>query len=86
MKKIDGFLKRFEKITIPDESVRLKTAEILSSEFGEEIKKEDISVKNGIIFIKTKDASLKSDIFLKKQKIIDNINSYLGKITIRDIR
>lgn len=82
MKNISSFLERFKKITIPDESIRLLVVKILNKE----VNLEDVSVKNGIIYIKTPDASLKSDIFLKKQQIIDEINKYLGKITIKDIR
>lgn len=86
MKKINDFLERFKKISIPDESVRLKVVEILSVQFNEEIKLEDISVKNGVVYIKTEDPSFKSDIFLRKRKILEDLNSHLGKITIKDIR
>ena len=86
MDNINKFLERFKKITIPGESVRIKTAEILSAEFGEEIKIEDISIKINILFIKTSDASLKSEVFLKKNKILGKLREFIGKDTPKAIR
>lgn len=85
MQNISAYLEKFKKLTPPDDSLRTKIVQIISDLFEEEIKKEDVRLRNGIVFMSIKNSKLKSEIFLKKRKILEEIKKNFGE-KVRDIR
>jgi len=79
-------LGKFKNLTPPDDILRTKILEILASKFNVEVNKRDISIKNGIVFFIGRNSSLKSEIFLKKREILEELKSVFGAVAPRDIR
>ncbi|MDO8493302.1 MAG: hypothetical protein Q7S19_02045 [bacterium] len=77
MQKINGYLERFKRLTIPNEEVRKKLLGIIEEVVGVQIEIKDILIKNKIAHIKT-GAMVKSEIFLNKRSILDRL---IGEIT-----
>lgn len=73
MKEISGFLNRFNNIAIKE----IRKREIISMEINNLIKQKidikDLSINNGVLIIKG-NQTLKSEIFLKKEKLLDLIS------------
>ncbi len=86
MDKLSSFLEKFKKFSRPDIVVREKTAEAIKKEIGREINEKDIRVKNGIIFLNIYNSSLKNEIFLKKNKILDIVRDLTSNKNIFDIK
>ncbi len=85
MEKINTLLERFKKITIPNEAERRSLAEIILEETKIEIEIKDISIKNYIAYIKSS-GGVKSEIFIKKRKILDKLNQNKNPKIVVDIR
>lgn len=87
MFNIGNFLEKFKNITPPDKYVKEVFITVVKSVVGIEIEKEDLDVRNGVIFISA-DPIVKNEIFLKKSEIMKNLIKELKqyKKTIRDIR
>ncbi|MBI3633907.1 MAG: hypothetical protein HY226_06510 [Candidatus Vogelbacteria bacterium] len=85
MEKISSFLDRFKNINIPDEAVRKNLSDIIGVEIGEKINFKDITIKSGIATISC-GAAIKSEIFIKKTKILEVLAAKDGKHTVVDIR
>lgn len=74
MQNISNLLERFKKIKIPNETVRKEILEIIKYTTGADVDFKNISVKEGIVYIKLAGAA-KSEIFLNKKKILERIKS-----------
>jgi len=85
MFNIENFLKRFELLTPPNDAIRGAVREIIEKEIGVSIEKKNISVKNNIIYIKTKPL-YKNEIFIKKQYILKELEKKFHQKTPRDIK
>ncbi|MDP6387900.1 MAG: hypothetical protein QGG63_01325 [Candidatus Pacebacteria bacterium] len=79
-------MEKFKKITPPDKLVKEVCIDTVKKIVGIDIEKDNIDVRNGIIFISA-DSIIKSEIFLKKNEIIKNLTQKLSsKKIIKDIR
>ncbi len=78
MIEIRDLLARFEKILLPNE-VRLEaTRKIIMEVIGVQIKKEEIKIKNGSVYLNIKPI-YKNEIFLKKEKIQEELGKFFGE-------
>ncbi len=69
MKKIEALLGRFKDLDIPDKEVRMEVSAALLKIINTEIDIKNISIKRRIAYIKS-DSSLRSEIFMNKNKIL----------------
>jgi len=86
MEDINNFLKRFRKLTPPDEHIKKSTSEVLKSIFNTKIDPSKISFndKTGTIFLEINNTT-KTAILLKKTQIIGGVNKVLSKNLVKDI-
>ena len=85
MEKISSYLEKFSKLTLPNETIRKSIAEIIKEELREIIEIKDISINKNVAYVRG-GSGLKSEIFLKKNKILQKIEEVAGKKEIIDIR
>jgi len=83
MKTINSFLKRFEKIKVPNDSVRKEFKKIILKRFSFELSFRKIKVQNNKIYFSAP-AVLKNEIFLHKKEILEKINKDLN-LKIKDL-
>ena len=84
MFNVDDFLSKFKKIEPPDNTIRCYVVDVIFDVLSIKIKKQDIKIKNNIVYIKTNNI-VKNEIFLNKQTILDKINNKLNKNKINNI-
>ena len=82
MKNLSSLLEKFKNIKNPKED-KIKIATIVSKEISKEITEDKISITKNILSIKT-DNYLKTEIFLKKEKILEELK--VNNFFIKDIR
>lgn len=83
---IANYLEKFEKITPPERELRYATSKEVKESLGMEVNPEDISFKNGIIYIKAHPV-IKSEVNLNKTSIIIGVSRRVGdKHNIQDIK
>jgi hypothetical protein len=58
---------------------------VLSTNFNSNLDEKSISFKNGVLTIKT-NPTIKTELFIKKNRLIKEMNSRLGENLIFDIR
>ncbi|MCC7160543.1 hypothetical protein IT399_02400 [Candidatus Nomurabacteria bacterium] len=85
MIEIKDLLARFDSILTKGEGKVETIREIIANIIGVEIKKEDIKIKNNIIYLNIKPI-YKNEILLKKEKIFTKIKESLGKKIPENIR
>jgi len=84
MDLISTFLKN-KNITPPDETVRLRFVEIVKSKLKTELLIKDVFVRNFVLYIKCSPA-VKSEIFMNKRYILDDLKEVFGLKAPLDIR
>ena len=77
MEPISSYLKNILKLGFEDEKIRNTFTEVIKEMFDFELKKEQISYKNGGIKIKVS-GPLKTEINFKKEKILEILNQRLS--------
>jgi DNA-binding protein len=82
MKKIGQFFGKFNSVAAKEIQKRVYICNIIKNEIGQEIQIDDISIRSGEVIIKG-GSGLKSQIFIKKEKILYLINK---EVSIRDIK
>jgi hypothetical protein len=85
MKGIGQFFDKFKSGALREVKKRSVISSILKSEINIDIPIEKISFGNKTIIINV-NQSIKSEIYLKKQKILEKIGKLLPNNTITDIR
>lgn len=87
MKGIRLFLDRFRHLTPPDQFIKKECISVIKNRLNVEIKKEDISIKNNIIYINTS-STIKSELFIKKEDLLKELSECISKYNrnIIDIR
>lgn len=81
---INLFLKKFEKILKTNSSQKDEIIEIILKEVKYEIKIENIKIKNTTIFFSNINPILKNEIFIHKEKILNQLKE--KGLTINEIR
>ncbi len=87
MKKISELLSRFKSFGLKEDVSKKAVLKALNDNLGGfEIGKGDIVVKNDIVFVKSVGA-VKSEILLKKKKILSEAGNIAGELfSVKDIR
>jgi hypothetical protein len=85
-KNIGNFLERFANFKPSKTLIQEQSAEIISGLLNIEIKLSDFEERNGVLFLKSANPSLKNEIFLKKEIILGALKDKLGPNAPRDIR
>lgn len=76
MQQISLLLDKYKKFGFKDQIVKETLISLLKEKFGIELKREDMDLKDGNVNIKVS-GPLKSEIFLKKESIREELNSLL---------
>ena len=85
MIEIKDFLLRFGDILLSEEIKKEAVRNVISKTIRMPIKKEDIKIKNGTIYLNIK-SIYKNEIFLKRDKIFSLLKETLGRKSPQDIR
>ena len=85
MIEIKDLLLRFNNLFISGKLQKNTVRTIISETIGVEIKSENISIKNGTVYLDIKPI-YKNEIFLKQEKIIEKLSQTLGKKSPIDLR
>jgi len=78
MIEIKDLLLRFQNILLSEEIKKESIRNIISEVINFQIKKEDIKIKNGIVYLNIKPI-YKNEILFKKDKIFSKLEEVLGK-------
>lgn len=84
--RASNFLEKFKKLKPPKKFTQDETIKIIKDIMGFSFADGDIEQKGAAIFIKTKNSVQKSEIFLRKNKIIEELGKKLGTKAPKDIR
>lgn len=85
MIEIKDLLVRFNNILLSEEGNKEVIRKIISEIIDVEIKKEDIKIKNSVIYLNIKPI-YKNEILLKQDKILQKLEESLGKKSPKNIR
>jgi len=85
MIEIKDLLSKFSNTLLKEEMKKELIRETISKTINFQIKKENIKIKNGVVYLNIKPI-YKNEILLKKDKIIFELERVLGKKTPKDIR
>ena len=85
MIEIKDLLLRFNNILLSEESKKEAIKKTINNILGLDIKKEEIEIKNNIIYLNIKPI-YKNEIFIKKDKIISELETCLGSKHPKEIR
>jgi hypothetical protein len=85
MIEIKDILARFSDLISSSEQKKEIISDVISKVINKKINKEDIKTKNGVIYLNLPPL-YKNEIFLKKEKIILELQNVLGRKTPSDIR
>jgi len=85
MIEIKDLLLRFGDILLSEEIKKEAVRNVISKTIRIPIKKEDIKIKNGTIYLNIKPI-YKNEIFLKRDKIFSLLKETLGRKSPQDIR
>ena len=83
MKRIDSFLEKHFKNSNSKTILKERVIEIINKISKSKIEKKDLEIKRNIIYLKINPIE-KHNIFISKQKILEEIKS--KKIEIRDVK
>ncbi|PIR58084.1 MAG: hypothetical protein COU71_00605 [Parcubacteria group bacterium CG10_big_fil_rev_8_21_14_0_10_38_31] len=84
-KTLSPFLEKFKNLKVPKEALIDDLIEIILNTTGIKLEKENISVNKPTIFIKA-NSMIKSEIFFKKQQILEELEKQFYSKSITDIR
>lgn len=86
MFNINIYLNKFKDIIPPDKFIKDEFVSTVKSVVGVVIKKDDINIINGNVFVST-DPIVKNEIFLKKRNVISELKERLKnhKKTIKNV-
>jgi len=83
--KISNTLSKYKDLTPPDDSLRSYVVEYCTRELHIPLKKEDVKINNQTVHIKTTPL-YKSEIFLKKRTLVQEIKKTFPASFINDVR
>jgi hypothetical protein len=83
MQNLSDFLKRFSKLKNPKDDRKL-VAEIISKTLCFEVLPDEISIKNRVVRI-NKLGKIKTEIFIRKEILLQDINKHPANLNIQKI-
>lgn len=82
--RISLLLDRFKNLKIPNESLRKEVQTVLKNRFKEEVDLDDIKIVKGTVRLNV-DGPLRSEVLLRKEEILRDLETSLGKETPKNI-
>lgn len=86
MNNLSAFLEKFKKFTPPDDTIRTEFIRLVKEEAGLELKKEDVTLKNGTLQIVAHDSATKSHLFMYKKTLLAAMREVFKEKAPTDIR
>ena len=83
---INAFLKKFKKITPPDDFLKKTFILIVKKKAGIHLEKSDIKVEHNIIYLSSVSPAIKSELYIQKPTLLKQLNAELLKGRVTDIR
>ena len=84
MDKLSSFLQKFTQILSSKESLVSVVKDVLLKEVGIDVDKENISVRGGHLTLNIS-PTIKTQIFMRKDSILQKINGAVGRKVIQDL-
>lgn len=81
---ISLLLDRFKNLRIPNESLRKEVQTILKKNFDEDVSLDSIKVVKGVVHLNI-DGPLRSEILLRKEDILKDLEGFLGQGSPKNI-
>jgi hypothetical protein len=81
---ISLLLDRFKNLRIPNESLRKEVQIVLKNIFDEEVGLDDIKIVKGTVHLNI-DGPLRSEVLLRKEEILKDLENSLGEKTPKNI-
>ncbi len=78
MKTINYFLEKFNKIKVPNESIRKEFKSIVLNKFNFEISFKSIKIQNNIIYFNAPSV-IKQEVYLNKKNILAILNKKFNR-------
>lgn len=85
MQNINSFLEKFKKLLRYNKEIKETIKGVIKEKIGVELDDKDIKIQNKVLYIKTT-PYVKNEIFIKKDIILEKLNSLLDKKSPKDIR
>ena len=85
MNNIGEYLKKTKNKLFLELGKREISAEVISEFLNEKIPAKNIEIKSGVIYVKC-NQMLRASLFMKKEKIIEEIKKKIPGFNIKDIR
>jgi len=85
MDRLSNYLSKFTRVLSSRAGVKKSVQKIIFEVLGIELEGNTILIKETVIYIKAT-PPIKAELFLRKKKIIERLNTTLGKKVITDIR
>ena len=83
---ISNYLEKFFTISPPKKFYQGEIIKTLNEIMGIELSEGDVEYRFGVIYIKNNNQILKNEIFLNKEKIIQQLNQKIKNDRIKEIR
>lgn len=83
---ISGYLEKFFTITPPKKFYQSEVIKVINEILKINLLENDTEYRFGIIYIKNNNPVFKNEIFLNKEKIIQQLNQKIKNSDIKDIR
>jgi len=85
MIELKDLLLNFRNIILTEDLKKDIIIKIIHSSIGVQLKRQDIRIQNGILYLNTKPI-YKNEIFIKRKEILTNLRQELGKKSPSEIR
>lgn len=85
MVELKDLFTKYKELLFSEENKRLAIVKAISESLGISLKIEDVVIKNGTVFVNTKQI-YKNEILIKKEEILKKIKKEFAKNTLTDIR
>lgn len=83
---ISNYMSRFKDFKPSRETMQRESAKIISDIINFDIHHNELEYRNGTLYIKIKNPGFKSQVLMKKNKILETMSARLGNKSPRDIK
>lgn len=83
---VGKYLDKFKNLKPPQKFMQDEVAEVIQRLLNVSIESENINERGGVLYIKIKNPSVKNEIFMNKNKILEELSKKLGSRTPKDIK
>ena len=85
MELVKQFLQKFAHLTLPDDTLKRLFIELVERDFGLKVERDQLTFRNGVLLVNVSSA-MKSELYLRKNKILAKLKDELGSKAPQDIR